>query len=509
MKKINIKKIWGIVFYTAITVLFILIVGDLVADKLTWGARWSSGLPLGGVDNWLNEEGSFYTVPENGFTPGSSYFPGIILLSLLYRLLFGYGAETAIIVTGGIIALLSSVGFAAIVTSNKKRIAILTLVALLIFRKMLLAPHYLLEMHPDIPALMCMTWGIIAMYKCIQKKRIIHYVLATLCFIGAGLFKQNAVAMFLGLGLYTMFTQQLDIKTKVKVLLSEFIAGVCVLIVVFAIDGCWYNCVTVNASHPLLSIKEYITFGISTCKHNKILLGLLAIYIVQRIFDDRKLGLLHNMYSYAALSWLVFCMYGAAKLGANEGNMEAAIIALMPFVLSIFNDSITIVKNYIEKEEIWNKISSLKYLNVRYLTCIIVIGAFCMYPLYHKVRVIKRNINEYYHRLDRQKDFSQWISETYTNKNVAYNTVHYEILNHASIRKTSDFYTIAVWDMGGLISDESIEKIAQDEAWDVIITIDGEDETRWPITFSHFQQLDSIDYPNIGDDNTKVYVRAE
>ena len=504
MNNVKTKKILDVVFYSIIIVAITLLIGDMISAKLVGGARWSSGLPLGGVDNWLYEGGSLYTVPEKGFTPGSSYFPGIVLLSLLYRVLFGYGAETAIIITGGIIAFLSCWGFARIVTDGKKRVALLTLVSLVLFRKMFLAPTYLLEMHPDIPALMCMTWGIIALHKYVSKKNIIQYIFATLCFVGAGLFKQNAVAMYAGLGLFTLFTHELDIKTKIKVLLSEFIAGVCVLFVVFSIDGCWYNCVSVNASHPLLSLKEYLAFGLSTIKHNKLFLGLVGLYCLQSLITPSTKELLGKMYMLAALFGTIFCMFGAAKYGANEGNMEAAIIALMPCVLSLFNKMISYVKDNAIIDSFIDKMNFQNNRKIRLSIATVIIFGACFIWICKGVCRVHGNLQKYHERIELQKAFSRWISTYYHELNVAYNTESYEILNAASINKKTDLKTVEIWDMGSLISDEQLHLISQKEQWNIILTIDTHDEARWPVTFSEFNQLERGLYPDV---DVKVYTK--
>lgn len=61
---------------------------------------------LGMVDHWLNGGATFYPIPELGYTAGSSYFPGDTFIALICRLLFGYHAEIAYIVTGGLFGII-------------------------------------------------------------------------------------------------------------------------------------------------------------------------------------------------------------------------------------------------------------------------------------------------------------------------------------------------------------------------------------------------------------------
>ena len=185
-----------------------------LTSKLVGGASWSSGLPLGGVDNYLYNGGSLYTILEDGMTPGSSYFPGIVLLSLLYRIMFGYGADTAIIVTGAIIGVILLVCFSYIASQNKKeQFWLFVCGAVLMIIEFPNAKTYLLEMHPDIPALLFFTLGVIALGRYIAKKgKACLYIAVTVLFYLSGLFKQNAVFLYIGLGCYVFFSKNLNKK---------------------------------------------------------------------------------------------------------------------------------------------------------------------------------------------------------------------------------------------------------------------------------------------------------
>lgn len=496
--KMTLKAIRKLIYsLVVITLIFIYIY--CVAGKLAGGARWSSGLPLGGVDNFLYENGSLYTTADKGFTPGSSYFPGTVLLSLFFRILFGYGAETGIISFGALTAFFAFWGFARIASDNKKkRFWLAVLAAVFFVVEFPYARMYLLELHPDIPALTFFLWGIIALDHYLKKGNILFLVLVTLLFWISGLFKQNAAALYIGLGFYVLFSKSISLKNKVSIILTETLAGIATLAVVFSIDGCWYNCVTVNSLHPLLSLKEYLIFGYSTCRSNLLFIFsafvFLILLITKNIHFERQI---EKLWFSASIGWILFCMYGAAKDGANDGNMEAAIIAFMPFVLLIIQKAFIFAKNHIDVNGLLCSINEMKHKdNLKALVCSILIFVFFRDLGLLAVKT-KHEIIQFKNRIAVQKEFSNWLTENYKGKNIAYNAINYELLNDAEIKKTTDFYTFYVWKMGNLVSDEDLKAISEKESWDLIIAWPGLDDARFPITFGNFRRLPQSEYPDV------------
>lgn len=492
-----IKKI--LVFCIVVMCIFVFL--DCVTYKLVGGARWSSGLHLGGVDNWLYENGSMYTLREDGFTPGSSYFPGVVLLALLFRMIFGYGAETAIIISGGIVAVLSFLGFSVIATDNKWSRFWLTILAATIFVvEFPAAQSYLLELHPDVPALTCFLWGCICIDKFLKKDSKSWLLISILLMFASGLFKQNALFLYIGAGIYVLVSKTITLKNKLFVLGAEALAGLAVLFVVFIIDGCWYNCVTVNAAHSLLSFKGYILYGFGTCRNNIVYIVMIGAFFL--LFITRNIQLerqIERLWMSAAVGWTFFCMYGAAKEGANTGNMEAAIISFMPFALIMAEKSYYYFLNVVDTAKINFDIKEMKSFKVVKSTLIIlcIVGAFGGYALL--CRSIKKQYISYNKRIESQNNFSCWLNEKYAGRNVAYNTISYELLNKANINKKSDLYTAAVWEMGDLLSDEELRNISIEENWDIVITYPGLDEKKFPLTFDRFYKLQQKKYPDLSE----------
>lgn len=509
----NTESMYKKMFSLVLFILCLLMFAFYLSKSLAIGGRWSSGLPLGGVDNFLYHNGGLYTVPEKGFTPGSSYFPGIVLLSLIFRLLFGYGAETAIIFFGAIVALFSFLGFSIIATNKKNDWFYLTLVAVLFFLfQFASARSYLLEMHPDIPALVCFIYGIIFIDKFIKKNNHLLLIPATILFLCSALFKQNAIALYFGLGVYVLFTKTIKVKQKIYIIFSELIAGILTLIVVFSIEGCYYNCVTVNRLHPLLSIKEYIVFCFVTFRETILFCVGLAAYLILLITKNIKLDReIERLWFAASVCWVVLCMYGAAKDGANQGNMEAAIITFMPFVLILCKNFILYIKTLFNFEKIsddCNSLNAKKMLKICIFSCLLIF--FLGGSSFIILKTIKA-YSVYKQRIAKEKEFSSWLTENYKNKNIAYTTIAYELLNGSDIHKTSDFYTICVWELAKLISDNKLKDIAEQESWDLIITWQGLDDTTYPLTFENFRRLDESEYPDVSESYykpIKVFVRG-
>ena len=478
-----------------ITLFCVFIFMFFVINKLAGGARWSSGLPLGGVDNYLQNNGSFYTIPENGFTPGTSYFPGIIILSYICRLLFGYGAETAIILFGAIVALLTFYGFSLIAIWEYKESHFWLMIGAIFFFivNFSSARSYLLEVHPDIPALMFFLWGTICMEKFIHQKSFALLFVATTLFFTSGLFKQNAVFLYIGLAIYIISTKSLSIKEKGFVLLSETIAGLCVLVVIFSMKGCFMNCVTVNALHPLLSLREYLRFGLGTIRHNFLFVFLSFIYFLLLLTGNIKIkNRIEAMWLSASIAWTLFCMYGAAKDGANEGNMEAAIITFMPFTLIIVKNIFNYIPQIIHFDKMVNDFVQLKYIKfLQRVTAIMVIFA-----LLSLLGLCGYKVTKFIARRNAEKAFSSWLTKNFEGKNVAYNSIFYEVLNNAKVHKTTDFYTSGVWQMAKLNSDKQLKELSQKEAWDVILAMPELSSNKWPKTFERFDKVSDKDYPD-------------
>lgn len=489
------SKLWVIPVW-----IVFLFLSYFVTEKLVDGARWSSGLALGGVDNWLYDDQTFYPQFNGSITPGTSYFPGVVFLSLLCRIIFGYDAETLIILIGGLFAIFLFWGFTVLVSEDNKKRTCLFFISILFFSLQFKnARFYILEVHPDLITLMFFVWGVICIDRYISNNKIKFYISAIILFFFSGLFKQNAAFLFLGLGSYIFFSKKFSFKEKFYIFISELIAGLGVIFIVFLIEGCWENCVTVNSLHNLMDLREYIYYIKKTIKNNFVFIICVFGYLVFLLKGKIKLETRRErMWLASAIGWNVFCLFAAAKYGANDGNVEAAIIAMMPFVL-IF------IENFVGKkigEDFVVKIISKKHLII----------SFSVVLTFLILGMSVYNFEKFEDRMEAQKNFSTWLSNNYSNKNVAYCTSFYELLNGANINKKTDLYTAALWHNAGLLDDSKVYKISQVEKWDLIITHKAIGCNLWPKTFSGFHKMDPSLYPQLSEyynNNLEVYVKED
>ena len=488
------KIIWIIAIYV-----ILLFLSYFISEKLITGGRWATGQALGGVDNWLYENGTFYPKFGNEITPGISYFPGIIILSLICRVVFGYGAEAVIIILCGIFSIFLFWGFAVIATDKAiKRIVFLIISILFFAIEFESARFYILEMHPDLISVMFFLWGIICVDRFLNLNNKLKFYLSTiLLFLLSGLFKQNAVFLFLGLGFFVLFSKKFSNIEKFHIFMSEIIAGIGVLLIVTSIEGCWENCITVNSLHKFMNYNQYISYLKLTLKNNLIFIVGTILYFVlllsNNIHIKRKL---EEMWLASSISWCGFGMLASAKGGANGGNMEASIIVMMPFVLIL-------LENIVNNDFINNIV--LSFLNKRYILIVLfmILALILLNASYN-------NYKQYFERVKCERTFATWLTNNYYNKNVAYNTLSYELLNNADINKKMDFYTAGLWRGAGLINDDKVSQISKFENWDIIIFWKPLYSKSWPKTFRNFKKLNPSSYPRLSKyyrNNIEIYIK--
>lgn len=460
---------------------------NLITDKLVIGGRWGTGLFLGGVDNWL-AGGSMYDLPDPAITSGPVYSPGGLFISLIARMIFGFDAQTFVVILGGIVAILLLWGFVSLMNLPKRtRIWGFFAISFIFIVDFPWVKFYVFEMHPDLYVLACFVWGLLMINRFLKCRSIISLLLATLLFYFAGLFKQNAAILFVGLGLFVITSKELARRDKLLVLASEAIAGVCVIITMLSIDGCWYNCVELMASHHMISLQEYWSYLKGALINNKLFILIIICYLIlltKGIINVTAVA--ERMWLFSSVAWFLFCMYGAAKVGSNNGNIEVAVIALLPLVFPVLFMIYSKAKVILGSK--WGKVLFIgKYFLI--FSCFIII---CINSV-HSIN----NITNYNNRIDSQKKFIQWLNSNYSNCNIAYNAEIYECLNGANVNKKTDLFVVDQRQMGNLINDTELNQLSQKENWEIIITTSDYSEGSWPKTFSHFKKLSVGEFPEV------------
>lgn len=494
------KFLRGLLLVTTLVVLTY-----FVSDKLIFGARWSSGLHLGGIDNYLSG-GTMYPTSTASITAGSSYFPGVMLLAYIFRSLFGFGADTAFIIFGAVSWLLMAYSFATLSTNVKNTRFLFFVIAVWFFISQFpAARHYLLEVHPDIPSLICFLWGVLMLPEKNTEKKVLRYFVVVALFYFSGLFKQNSAFLYFGLGLYVLFSKTLTKTEKLYIIICEVIAGSLLIITILYIDGCWLNCVTINSKHHYMNWRWVMFYIQNVIKYDCVFL-LLAVYSLYLIVKKKiTLSQKEKMWLSSSLAWTAFCLFGSIKKGADDGNMEAGFVSLMPFVLCAISYIFTLFKCGVVRMSP-DKKSSVRCSNITFcIIALILIGTIGECAI-----KISGNYELYHKRLIAQQNFSEWLSTNYKGKNIAYNTCVYEFINNADVIKKSDINTIEVWQWADLVSDDIVKQISEAEDWDLIMTLRGIDGHYWPRTFDSFELVDETLYPSINNfvpSKVDLYVR--
>ena len=483
MKKYIINN-W-IYFFVGITALALL--SYFISLKLIDGGRWGIGMILGGVDNWMNG-GTFYGSLKDGISVGSIYSPGGIFLALLFRPIFGFNAETAIIICGGLFAILTFYGFAKIETDDHRKTFWYFIICLsFFFIGFPSVRRYLFEIHPDVPAIMFFVWGILSICKFLKSQKNLFFLFSVILFFFSGVFKANALFLFLGLGLYTVFSKKLLLKQKLLILISEAISGASVLIAMFSIDGCLFNSVEVMSKHPLDTLYAYVYYIYITLKYNPLYIALLLVYFALLIKRRVKFNSIkEEMWMSSATLWFLFGMYGTAKEGSNEGNIEASIIAFMPFaiVALVYIIKVCAIK-YRNVTEYKGFVYGMK--TILFISCILITS--------YSIILVGQNISKFQNRISQQKNFAHWLNSRYPNAKVTYFCGLYELLNNTVVNKKTDLHLVTHYVLGNYINDEKLSLLSQNDRWDVIITIPEIGEKQFPKTFTYFRKLNDSDYP--------------
>ncbi len=481
----------------------------MLSNKMITGGRWSTGMLLGGVDCWLSG-GTFYTVASEGLTIGSLYSPAGVFVALLARMMFGYGAETAIILFAGLIGLFAFGGFSALLYKDRGKRYLYWCVGLSLFLiGFPSARPYLFELHPDIPALMCFAWGVWMIHRYLQTYSRWQWGVATVLFLCSGLFKANALFLYGGLFLFTVFTKELCKKDKLYIILSEAVAGVGVLVTMLLMDGCWYNCVTMMGMHEFNYGGFFVQCWV-VVKKNVPYLFFLFVFVI--LFLRKKIAfrsIPEKIWAYSSVLYFLFGMFGSLKEGSNSGNVEASLIALMPFVLRSVEYLVEYIRSKVALSGLYSKIIG----NKRFVTTCVTVGCcllvvVCVGKSLQYIKATVQNVQEWKHVQEEKSEFVRWLNAHYEGKNVAIHATFYELFNGSRVNKKTDLHIAGHYHRGNMMTDEMIREICANEHWDLIVSVRGVDEKKWPHTLALFRELKTDEYPVLSTHgNLGVYER--
>lgn len=487
-----------IIFKCLLLLAILVLVICNMSEKLVSGGRWGIGLFLGGIDNWLSG-GPIYNDPNLGINTGPIYGPGGVLVAVISRFIFGYGAETAMIIFGCIPVILLLTGFASIVKCNNISWTWrLTIFSCIYFLGFTFARFYVYEWHPDLPALSCWVWGVILLDRFLTSRKKLPILSSVVLFYIAGIFKANVVFLFIGLGIYALSSKKINQKDKYLIILGELVAGICVLLTMLMVDNCMYNSVSVMGGHPFDTFETYIMYLKGSIFDNIEFVSLLIITIALFFLHLIKLEhISEKMWLSSVLPWFLFGLLGAAKVGSNAGNFDVSIIVFMPLILLSVSKIIYLTKKCFNTIKIFNNTYKIVVGPGIAIICLIIIGL--------SSEEIIENYKLFKIRLDNQKNFASWISSKHYGENLAFNSSYYELLNGASVHKKTDLFLAGHYSYGNIIDARRLQSLSQNDEWDVIITYPEFGEEAWPELFENYTKLKETEYPPVN--GVEVYVK--
>lgn len=453
--------------------LIIYIIGNsmlLVTNKFAGGGRWGVSMFVAMAKRFLDGGGLFYSDAETGFLTSPFYFPGGTFVAILVQLVFNHGIECIMILIASFMGIGTIFLLVYIAGENRKDYLVPALVIFpLFFNGFHSLRSYMAEMHPDMPVLLFGAGAAIVMDKIVkdESEKWYRYMLLVMLLVCAGVFKQNSVMIFLGLGIAILSAKALDSKKKFSLLLSVFVAGILVLLVIFGIDGCFEATVQVMARHGAVSKETFIGYICNSIKSNKVFVVLLIAFLLLFFTKNIELTFVQRIWLMAGMIWLMFNIYGAKKEGSNEGNVDAALIALAPFVGMVVQELYYKIKEHIKIDDcFWLQWKRRPILMAGVYMVLIVYMISWGVLTYSEIKWDK---NQYIARKVNENAVTDWLNSNCRKGSLALYGHYYFWLNDADIDINTDFYTENAYAMADMVTDEELERLYNQYKWDVII----------------------------------------
>lgn len=331
-------------------------------------------------------------------------------------------------------------------------------------------------------------WGLVFLCDYIRTRSVWKYIVATILFMFSACFKVNAVFLYVGLFLGTIFSRRLSRKLKREIIVSEIVSGFGALVIMFLMDGCWDNTVIKMALHSynIETFVQYVLYAIVRTIPFVLLVCLFFILFIGRKLEFKSES--EELCAFCSITLFIFNIYGTLKEGSTSANVESAMIVLMPFALLSIDYIVEGLRSKMVKSA-----QSVCFV----LACVFVIFV-CVSKNREPICELCHNVSEIQKKKMGQQRFAQWLTCNYAGKNVTYCGCFYEWMNGANVHKRTDLWTVNHDLMAKRITDEEMEKICKREHWDLIVTEADECYNRmFPKTFSNFRKMEKCEYPNV------------
>lgn len=451
--------------------------------KLSGGGRWGIGMPLAEVDRFLNGEGFFYSTAQTGYVPSSSYFPATALFFIPIRSMVPDNSAETLLIFLAVLLSFACIGIFCYIASRScpNRSFLVIMACFLVTTGFPSLRSYMAEWHPDIFVLLFGAIAALLMEAFVQSER---HRMALGCGIVAALaiaclFKQNAVFLCIGFLAFVLRTHAIPRSDKAKLILFGVFAGLMALAIVMAIPGCFVSTVTVNAGHAYLSLREWMRFLLVAIRDNIVFWLLLLVYCV--LLRRRRLpekSFLEGLWLYGAIGWFLFSMFGSIKDGANNGNIEAAMIALLPYALTAAYAmrDFTFAGRQMNPAT-WSNGTQKLLAGAMVLFCSTLLGRSA------------KQVPAYFARCSDQQMMIEWLDEHHRGQDIALCSTYYFYGKDASIRPSTDFMTMEMFDMAGWPTEDEAQKLYETYRWPVIVTVFKEKHpAKYPNIFKDYRQ---------------------
>ena len=385
------------------------------------GGRWDLYQNIAMADRFLAGEGFYYS-PIEASTP---YFPGVAFLAVLIGKFFYPWRDYILLVMASLIG--TAFLYALIKLGerfSKNRAISMVVTFTLISMGFEHYRDYMNEFKADSLVLLYAVLIILIIDKIENDERNADTKTALILFVMAFLMdvtKQQALYVDVALGIYLLFTKKLEIKEKIVILGSLVTAGLVDLAVIFRIPGVEIQTIQNLSDMPYWDVKNIIgQMGMDVMK-NLIYFILLLLFVCLLIRKRIQLEALAGKWMAIALAFGVGQIAGGCKKGGNAGNFEAGMVSFLPFVV--------VAAEYVFREYFKDDKKRAVIGAMNYAVCAICFGMLLL--------TVKKS-GELAGRVRMDREVSAYLSQTFGNETIMYQSNQYMQLARSSVRPGMD-----------------------------------------------------------------------
>jgi hypothetical protein len=331
-----------------LTLLFMLLILAVGAGHIS---RWDLLQQVSMADNYYNG-GNFYPAINDPTPHGvSPYFPGVALLVVLLREI---GFDFYVVESLILIACLVVLGFFYVQMKISEQILgkrvfwyqfapFMIAFSLIVVKDWL---FYAIEFKADTISLLSGFVGLYIAGFLGGKVSLMRLILGALLFSGAVVFKQQYVALVLGVLTFCFMC-----PTRERISFALFTAFFTSVIVFLLLKNpnIWFWNVTVLSDDGVLSVMQFLRANHYTFK--SLVFSLVSCSLFLKLSKGEFIKVskeyLRRVYQlpwvWGATFFIGACLLSGLKGGGNSGNTQLAILMLAPFIYAVFSNLPSII----------------------------------------------------------------------------------------------------------------------------------------------------------------------